>query len=359
MKQAAIKMRLAACMAAVGITWAAAPTVASAQAGKPQDFNGRELVVQSFPGTVAAQFREVSKEFSRRFNAKVTVTEGLSVDAVAKLRAGKGNPEFDVFSVAETWGPVLEREGLLEPLAAANVPALNEISAHAKRKNNAWVNVVRTNMAIAYNTTKFKPADMPKRWADLADPKYKGRLLLPAANNVYAMLLMLKLADTAGGDTENINPGMQALTKIAPNVMTFFTSYDQNFNLLNSGQAWIAVTSADRVIDQITKGAPVGIHIPEDGTAFIPSAMGVSKGTKNKDIAEAYLNFLLSKEVQKSFVDKLGYLPARDDVELPPVVKPSMPVGDSLKRSLLPNWEVVTGKQPAWIERYTKEVAGR
>lgn len=358
MKQTVIKMRMAAWMVALGISAAAAPTVASAQAAK-QDFNGRELVVQTFPGTVAAQFREVGKEFGRRFNAKVTVTEGLSVDTVAKLRAGKGNPEFDVWTVSETWGPVLEREGLLDPLSATGVPAINEVAAYAKRKNNAWVNVVRTNMAIAYNTSKLKAGDMPKKWADLADPKYKGRLLLPAANNVYAMLLMLKIADTAGGDVDNINSGVQALTQIAPNVLTYFTSYDQNFNLLNSGQAWIAVTSADRAIDQAAKGAPVGIYIPEDGSAFIANSMGVSKGSKNKDLAEAYLNFVLTKDVQKSFVDKLGYLPARDDVELSPGVKPSMPVGESLKKSLLPNWEVVTGKQPAWIERYTKEVAGK
>ena len=214
-------------------------------------------------------------------------------------------------------------------------------------------------MCIAYNTERLKAADLPKRWDDLADPKYKGRLILPAANNVHSIMLMLKLAMQHGGGINDVDPGVTGLKDISKNVSTYFTSYDQNFNLLNSGQAWIAVTSTDRSIDQVLKGAPIRTFYPEQGTVFISNSIGVSKGTKHKEMAEAFLDFILSKEVQNGIADKLGLMPVRHDVDITPAVKAQLPQGKALANSLMPDWSQITRNQAAWIERYTKEITSK
>jgi spermidine/putrescine-binding protein len=355
-----IKAGKSAIISAAALLTCIVSTVTATAQQAEKNFDGREIVVQTFGGTVASYFRNViGKEFGSKFNAKVVVTEGLSVDTVAKLRATKGDPEFDIWVVSESWSPLLERESLLEPLSAASMPALQEIETSARRPNNAYFNFSRAGMTITYNTDKLKEADLPRTWNELADPRFKGRLILPAANNVHAIMLMLELAYDKGGGLDNIEPGFAALKDIAPNVATYFTSYDQNFNLLNSGQAWIAVTSIDRSIDQVLKGAPVRTYYPDQGTVFISNSIGVSKGSKQKEVAEAFLNFLLSKDIQKGIADKLGFLPVRADVDIVPAVKAQLPQGKALENSLIPNWEQITNKQAAWIERYTKEVVSK
>lgn len=352
------RQRLATWLVALGSSLGIACAAVAQETAK--DFKGEELVVQTFGGTVAAYFRDVlGKQFGEKFNAKVAVTEGLSVDTVAKLRASNGDPEFDIWVVSESWSPLLQREGLLEPLSISSVPRLNELASFARRPDDAYFNFSRTSMTIAYNTEKVSAENLPKSWSDLADPKYKGHIILPAPNNVHSIMLMLKLAELNGGGKDNIDPGLGELQKISPNVATYFTSYDQNFNLLNSGQTWIAVTSMDRSIDQVLKKAPVKVFYPEEGTVFISNSIGVSKGSKHKEVAEEFLNFLLSKEAQRGMSEKLGFMPVRDDVDVDPTIKALFPQGKSLENSLIPNWEQVTNSQAAWIERYTKDVTSK
>jgi putative spermidine/putrescine transport system substrate-binding protein len=357
-----VKMKLKAQV----MTWLLAAGVANimgsgvAQAQETaRDFKGETLVVQTLTGSAGKFFRDIAKPFEKKYNAKLVMYESLSSDTVAKMRINAGHQESDVWMVAENWANVLQKESLLDPLTVKGVPALETEMPTARRKNDAYMLMSFSAMNIAYNKNKLSPADLPKTWADLADPKYKGRLILPAANSVFAIALMDKLNKLAGGTAANVNPGIAELKKIAPNVMTYWTSYDQNFNLLNSGQAWIAVSSSDRTIDQALKGAPIGATYPASGTLFVPNAVGISKGTKHRDLAETYVNYLLSKDVQKLMVERIGQIPAVKGVDIPPAVQALIPQGESMKNTASPNWEEIIPNQAEWVSRYTQEVVSQ
>jgi putative spermidine/putrescine transport system substrate-binding protein len=324
-----------------------------------RDFKGQELVVQTLTGTAGKFFRDIGKPFEQKYNAKLFHYEGLSSDTVAKMRANAGNQESDVWMVAENWATVLEKEGLLEPLTVEGVPALKTLIPAGRRKNDTFMLMSLAAMNITYNKNKISQADLPKSWADLADPKYKGRLILPAANSTFALMLIEQLNKAGGGTVTNIDPGVAELKKISPNVMTYWTSFDQNFNLMNTGQAWIAVSSSDRTVDQALKGAPVSATYPEGGTIFIGNAVGISKGTKHKDLAEAYVNYLLSKEVQKQMADQIGQIPTVQEVDVAPAVQALLPQGDAMKNSKSPDWAEIAANQAQWIERYTKEIVSK
>ena len=356
-----LKTRFMKWLLAVGVTSAIAvssPIGAQAQE-TVRDFKGEELVVQTLTGTAGKFFRDIAKPFEKKYNAKIVHLESLSSDTVAKMRANAGSQESDVWMVAESWATVLEKEGLLEPLTVKGVPALETLMPSGRRKNDTFMLMSLAAMNITYNKNKVSAADLPKSWADLADPKYKGRLILPAANSTFAVMLIELLNKRGGGTTTNIDPAIAELKKIGPNVMTYWTSFDQNFNLMNTGQAWIAISSSDRTIDQALKGAPVGATYPESGTIFIGNAVGVSKGTEHKDLAEAYVNYLLSKEVQKLMADQIGQIPTVEGVDVSPAVKELNPQGVAMKNSLSPDWGEIAANQAKWIERYTKEIVSR
>jgi putative spermidine/putrescine transport system substrate-binding protein len=214
-------------------------------------------------------------------------------------------------------------------------------------------------MNLTYNKNKLSQADLPKTWEDLANPKYKGCLLLPAANSSFSTTLIAKLNYNQGGNNDNIDKGIESLKKIAPNVMTYWTSFDQLFNLINSGQACLAVGSSDRTIDQAQKGAPVGATYPEQGTIFLPNAVGVSAGTPHKELAETYINYLLSEDVQKLTADRIGQIPYLQGIEMPEKLKELLPSDTAMKNSPAPDWSVVMQKQPQWTDRYVKEIVSK
>jgi putative spermidine/putrescine transport system substrate-binding protein len=332
----------------------AAPLGAVAQ---DADFDGEELLVQTYGGTLATYFRDqFAAEFNKKYNANVQIEEGLSTDTVAKLRASGGAPHVDTFMVTEGWAAVLAAEKLVEPLDPQNVPNLGEIEAGARVEGNPYVAFQRTSMTITYNTEKMKVEDLPKTWADLADPKYRGKLTLPVPGNAHALMLIAKLANQATGSIENIDPAIDVLKKIAPNVMTYWTSFDQAFNLLNTGQAELSVNSTDRTIDQVLKGAPVSTYYPDEGTTFVYNTVGIAKGSEHKELAEAWISFLLTKDVQSQIGSKLGFSPVRSDVEIDPHVAKLLPQGKVLENSLKPDWAFIGNAQAGWIDRYTREV---
>jgi putative spermidine/putrescine transport system substrate-binding protein len=345
---------------AAGLTGLAVAGSSTRTSAQSADFGGEELIVQTYGGTLANYFRDkFAAEFNERFNANVQIEEGLSTDTVAKLRASGGVPHVDAFMVTEPWAIVLQAEGLIEPLSVANVPMLGEIEPEARVEGDGYVEFSRTSMTIAYNTEVISPEDLPATWADLADPKYKGKLTLPVPGNAHAVMLIAKLANDATGSLENIDPAIEELDRIAPNVMTYWTSFDQAFNLLNSGQSALSVTSMDRTIDQVLKGAPVKTYYPEEGTTFVSNTLGIPKGTEHKDLAEAWINFLLTQDIQEQIASNLAFSPVRDDIEIDPKVAELLPRGDALENSLMPDWGYIAKVQASWIDRYTKEVTSQ
>lgn len=331
-----------------------------AQAQEAKDFDGEELFVQTYGGTLATYFRDnFAAEFNEKFNADVQIQEGLSTDTVAKLRADGGVPHVDVFMVTEPWSIVLKAENLTEPLDVANMPALAQIEESARAEGNSYAIFSRTTVGITYNTNLLKAEDLPKRWKDLADPKYKDQLTLPVPGNAQAVMLMAKLIQLETGSLDDIDSAITVLKDIAPNVLTYWTSFDQGFNLLNSGQNSISVTSMDRTIDQVKKGAPVRTYFPDEGPIFLGNGIGVAKGSTHKELGEAWINFLLEKEQQERIANDLGFVPVLPGVEVAADVAALMPQGVALENALYPDWGVIANKQADWIDRYTREVTGK
>lgn len=340
--------------AAVVLSMGALPAANAQETAK--DFGGEELVVQILTGSAGKFFREIAAPFEHKFNARVEMYESLTSDTIAKMRANAGSQESDVWMVAENGATLLAREGLVEPLTVTGVPNLEQLVPAGRKPGDAFVNMSTSGMSLTYNKNKLSADDLPKTWADLANPRYKGCLLLPAANSSFATALLVKVNALGGGSNDNIDPGFGSLKKITPNVMTYWTSFDQLFNLVNSGQACLAVGSSDRTIDQAKRGAPVGATYPAEGTIFLANSVGISQGTEHKELAEAFINYLLSEEVQKMTGERLGQIPFRTGVGMPASDKALLPSDEAVKNSPTPDWAVVMQKQPQWIERYVKEI---
>ena len=69
-------------------------------------------------------------------------------------------------------------------------------------------------------------------------------------------------------------------------------------------------------IREQAKGAPVSFVFPSEGVSAVTEPVAVLNTARNAEVAEAFVEFLLSREGQE-LASRMGYVPASEDVALP------------------------------------------
>src|SRR4029077_10527008 len=109
---------------------------------------------------------------------------------LTEARAGRHEAD-----AVETNGPQLEalyREKALQPLRS---PHLKDLMPQALRPHGHWVGT-RINMFVqSYNTRLVKKAELPKSYAELADPRWKGRLGIEAEDEDWFAMVVTDLGE--------------------------------------------------------------------------------------------------------------------------------------------------------------------
>jgi putative spermidine/putrescine transport system substrate-binding protein len=94
-------------------------------------------------------------------------------------------------------------------------------------------------LGIAYNSQLVK--EPPTSWMALWDPKFKGKLLLPALDGTSALKLLVVTSYVHGGNQTNVEPGLQALQELKPNVHSHQKNTGFIAEFMRTGDASIVV----------------------------------------------------------------------------------------------------------------------
>ncbi len=141
----------------------------------------------------------------------------------------------------------------------------------------------------AYNTKLVAAKDVPQRWEDLLDPKWKGKLAVTDATHHLA-----RLAVGAWGEEKTTN-FVKALTK--QNLM--LGRLGETYSRMQLGEVLVSVSFIDSYIRTARKkGAPIAFAdkvSPVVATSYIA---GVPKGAKHPNVAYLFAAFLATPEGQ-------------------------------------------------------------
>lgn len=195
----------------------------------------------------------------------------------------------------------LERAHLLasyvSPEAASGYPA------GAVEPQGHWAAIYVRQYIIGYNTQLVRPADAPKDWPDLLDPRWKGKLAMDDDEvEWYAGML-----DAMG--REKGRAFMRALAQQAPE---FRRGHSLLAKLLVAGDFPLALVHAAEVEKEKAKGAPVDWVRTLDPVVTGASVVAISARAPHPNAARLLDDFLLSAEGQKLIASR-GRVPARID----------------------------------------------
>lgn len=349
-----------ALMVATACTGSASPGPGRASnAGVPAAGSAGELVVINYGGTFEKFWtQDVIEPFEKELNVKVTQVTSLTMDTVAKMRAQKDNPQIDVVIMADIGTVTAANEGLLDPLDESKIPNMKELVPNARIPGDPYVQFLYTATVLAYNTDKIKTP--PSSWEDLWNPAYAGRVALADTNACCGIPFIVSIARMHGGGLDNMDPGFQRIATLKSNVLAFYTSHDQMANLLNQGEAWIGPWVADRAATQHAQGAPIDLVYPKEGAVLFGNGIGIVKGSRNKELAEKYINHVLAPTPQKTFNEHAFLAPTNKNVQLAPEVARYVPYGDEVLSKLYTlDWNLVSRNTSAWTERWQREITNK
>jgi len=223
-----------------------------------------------------------------------------------ELQAGIKN--VDVVHTSDAGHYVLLKEKkLLMRYTPAGVDAFG---AGFKDKDGYHYGLRATVNVIAYNTKAISPAEAPRTWKDLLDPKWRGRLVTahPGYSGVIATHV-LALVHLHGWDY------FKALAQNKP--MLVQSAVDPS-GVVASGERPVAVDGGDYTFYQVKKkGNPVEIVYPKEGVPLVVSPSAITSFAPHPNAARLFTDFIFSREIQQVLADTEGLYSGHPQVTYP------------------------------------------
>ena len=270
---------------------------------------GKLLIYTSMP---VDDMREIAAAFKARHGIEVSVWRASSEKVVTRIIAEARAGRFDA-DIVETGGTDLEalfRERLLQPVRS---PRHADLMAEAVPPGAGWVGTRVSIFVQAYNTALVKPAELPRRWEDLLDPRWKGRLAIEAEDAEWLSGVVGALGEARG----------LALFRaiVATNGVSVRKGHSQLAQLVAAGEIPLALTVYDYKALQLKhQGAPVEWFAIPPAIAKI-NGLGVPMRPKNPHAALLFYEFALGREGQQILLRR-NYVPTRKDIETPQKAMP-------------------------------------
>jgi iron(III) transport system substrate-binding protein len=277
----------------------------------------KEATVTLYSSATVADMNPQVSAFEKKHGIKVRVWRASSEDIARRIlneqRAGRYEAD-----IVETAGPdmeVLVREKALQPFRTPISATLLPVATYAHRQ---WI-ATRFNLFVAgYNTKLISASEAPKRYEDLLDPKWKGRLAVEASDANWFM----QLATVIGED--------KAITLfreiVARNGMSVRKGHSLLANLVPTGEIALALTLYGYRVEQLKhEGAPIEIlYLPP--LVALPTGTGIVRGAPHPHAAALLADFFLT-DGQTILAERFNFpvnprvRPAPDNLHLIDVAK--------------------------------------
>ncbi len=169
-------------------------------------------------------------------------------------------------------------------------------------------------VALIYNKELVKPKDVPKRYEDLTDPKWQGKIVManPASHATTISWLV--------GLKEKVFPSTEAWMKfvkgLAANKPMFVASFGPTPAPVESGEKLIAISMPKYIITKAP--APLDWARVQQPLLGSPRGIAVTASASHPNAAKLFVDYWLSRDAMKLLADKVGEYVLRPGV-YPPI----------------------------------------
>ena len=197
-------------------------------------------------------------------------------------------------------------------------------------------------VAYIYNKERVKPQDVPKRYEDLADPKWKDKIVManPASHaTTISWLVGLKEKVFASEAA-----WMTFVKGLAANKPMFVASFGPTPAPVESGEKLIGISMPKYIITKAP--APLDWARVEQPLLGTPRGIAVAAAAPNPNAARVFMDYWLGKNAMQMLADKVG------EYVLAPGVFP--PIDGMDKAKVLPIRDLSDDEIRQWGDTFKK-----
>jgi len=237
-------------------------------------------------------FGVFTKESGIRVLPVFDTEEAKTLGLVHRLIAEKDHAQADVFWSGDcARSALLKKKGVLE---AYRAPTADEIASQWRDPDNTWTGFGVRARVIVYNTKSVK--EPPKTVAELADPKWKGKIAV--ANPLFGTTAahVAALAQTRGEEA-----ALKLFAALRENEARFVGGNSHVRDLVARGDCLAGLTDTDDVWIGKQRGDPIEMVYPDQesgGTLLIPNSAALIQGAPHGANARRFLDWLLRTETE-------------------------------------------------------------
>ena len=239
------------------------------------------------------------EKFTDATGVDVEVRYGDSAELAATIAEEGDNSPADVF-FAQDPGSLGAVDPQLEELPQAT---LDRVAARFRDAEGRWVGTSGRTRVLAYNTDRVQESDLPASVLELTRPEWKGRVGVAPTNasfQAFVTAMRLSLGD------ERTREWLEALRANGAK------TYEKNLPIVEAvaaGEVDVGLVNHYylALVKEEQPDAPVANHLFEagdPGTLVSVAGAGVLASTDQRDDAEAFVEFLLSEDAQRFYVDQ-------------------------------------------------------
>ncbi|AGU47497.1 putative ABC transporter, substrate-binding protein [Variovorax paradoxus B4] len=337
-----------------------AAAVAALAAGGVAGAQTKTLYIGMNGGTMEKAYTQyVFPAFEKLYGAKVVVVPGTSSDILAKAQANKDRPQMHVMFLDD--GIMVRAIGMGLCQKQRPNPSLADIYPAARFKDDMASGVSLGMTGLAYNAKMFKDKGWapPTSWMDLADPKYKGKVVFQSmSSSSFGLHGFLMFNRIQGGNDKNVEPGFKAWpTTIGPNVLEYIPSSAKLSEMVQTGEAAIFPLTPTAVAALKTKGIPVEYAPPKEGAVVLMVGQCVIANNSEPELSQKLAEFLLSPLAQANVLQYGAQIPTNP--KAPAVgdgVKQVADINQWMKTAVTIDWDSINASRPAWNARWNKTI---
>ena len=309
---------LAPASAAPGDLMAGSEKIADAATYTAAKSEGKVILYSTY---ILSAMKEITAKFKAETGIDVEIVRLITPLMYDRVISEYGTKKLVADYVDLTDITLVNQLGQKGILAAYKTPSFGELGPALHDPDGKWYSLMRSLMGVGINTAVLPAADVPKKWTDLVDSKYKGKIAflgIDAGGTGFALAFF-----------QNQKFGMDYLKKLAANQPRTYLSGSPLDADLARGQFAIGIAPVDGLLDDVRSGAPVKVIALQEGIPAYTTSGGMTTTGAHPHAAQVFLNWMTSKHGGE-IIQANGAYSARKDAVAPAIAGADFPTAAQL-----------------------------
>lgn len=285
----------------------------------------KNMEVNVFSSRKENLIKPIFDAFTKSTNIKVNyLTDSSPQKLIARMQEEVKSGRVDLFITADVINLLMaEEKGLLQEIHSENI----EKAIPSKFRSDKWFGLTKRARIIVFNKNS-KYIDLVQDYEDLVKPDLKGKVVISSSNVPYNQSLLASMIIAHGYDG-----ALQWAKSLVANLayhpkggetqqIKDVANGIADFTIVNS-YYYVRFMNSDNKIDKELAKNLLFLYPNQKnrGSMVNVSGAGIVKNARNKENGIKLLEFMVTKDAQKIFMDLNKEYPITDDIEFSLIMK--------------------------------------